>query len=395
MERDILITIGVLFLVGLCADLIGRHTPLPRVTLLLLAGVLAGPSVLDWLPAFTQDWFPLLTDLALAMIGFLLGQKMSLSRLRDLGRVVLSISVGEVLVTALLVFGVLVAFGVRVEVALLLAGVAPASAPAATVDVVREARARGVFTDTLLGVVAVDDAWGLILFSLLLAAAEGLTGGGGAAQVVLVGLWEVGGAVLLGVALGVPMALLTGRLTPGEPTQAEALGFVLLCAGLAAAIGVSFILAAMVLGSAVANLARHHQRAFHAIEGIEWPFLVLFFLLAGASFHVGALAEVGLLGAAYVVLRPAGLTAGGWLGGWLAGAPEQTRRWIGPTLLPQAGVALGMALIVGQRFPDLEHVVLPIVLGSTVLFELLGPVVTRYALVRVGESARAGKGARV
>jgi len=380
---EILITFGSLFLVGLVADLAGRHSPLPRVTLLLVAGFLIGPAVLDWLPLFTQDWFPLLTDIALAMIGFLLGQKLTPARLRDLGTTVLAMSIGEVLLTAILVFSVLFLLGAPVEVALLLAGIAPATAPAATVDVVNECQADGKFTDTLLGIVAIDDAWGLLLFSLVLAIAQALGGGAGVGDILATGAWEIGGALLLGLALGVPMAFITGRIRPGEPTQAEALGLIMLCAGLAVWAGVSYILAAIIMGTVVANLAKHHSRPFHAIKGFEWPFLILFFLLAGAALHLEALAQVGLLGLAYIVLRVCGQILGTRLGGWLSKTERETRHWIGLALLPQAGVAIGMALLASQRFPEFKDIILPVVLGSTVVFELLGPVMTRRVLIRM------------
>jgi len=387
---QVLLTFGGLFLLGLVADFLGRHTPLPRVTLLLLSGFVIGPSVLNWLPAFTVDWFPLLTSVALAMIGFLLGLHLTRARLHELGRSVLAMSIGEVIITALLVFTVLTLFGVPIEVALLLAGIAPATAPAATVDVVREYKAKGKFTDTLLGIVAIDDAWGLFIFSLLLAVVQALGGQGqdGAAEIMVSSVREIGGAILLGFVLGLPMAYLTGRIRPGEPTQAEALGLVMLCAGLAVWADVSYILATMVLGAVVANVAKHHRRPFHAIEGIEWPFLILFFLLAGAALHVEALMQVGLLGAGYIGLRVTGRLLGTRLGGWLSGAAPTTRHWIGLALLPQAGVAIGMALFAGQRFPELNEVILPVILASTVIFELTGPIFTRKVLEHVGDISK-------
>ena len=383
---EILITFGGLFLIGLLADLVGRHTPLPRVTLLLLTGFLIGPSVLDWLPQFTTDWFPVLTDIALAMIGFLLGQKMSRSTFRESGKTVMYISISLVLVTVVLLIVVLTLFKVPLVLALLLAGIATATAPAVTMDVVHELKARGKFTDTLLGIVAIDDAWGLLVFSVLLAVAQVVSGQGGAVDVLASCAREIGGAVLLGVVLGLPMAYLTGRIHTGTPTQAEALGLVLLCAGLAVWAEVSYILAAMVLGSVVVNLARHHDRPFHAIEGIEWPFMILFFLLAGASLHIEALAQVGLLGAGYIALRLTGRLLGIRLGGWLSGAEPAIQRWMGLALLPQAGVAIGMALLASQRFPEFRDILLPVVLGSTVIFELFGPVFTRWVLIRVEEA---------
>jgi Kef-type K+ transport system membrane component KefB len=382
---QILITFGGLFLLGLLADLAGRHSPLPRVTLLLLAGFAIGPSVLDWLPDFTEEWFPVLTNIALAMIGFLLGHNMTRERFIELGRPVIAMSLGEVITTALLVFGVLALFGVPIEIAMLLAGIAPATAPAATVDVVHEYKAKGKFTDTLLGIVAIDDAWGLLLFSLLLAGAQAYSGQTGAAEVILFGAREIGGAVLLGAALGLPMAYLTGRIRRGEPSQAEALGVVLLCAGIAEWLGVSYIISAMVLGAMVANYAKHHERPFRIIEGFEWPFMILFFLLAGAALELTALAQAGMLAAAYIGLRIIGRISGTRLGGWLSGTDPQIRKWIGLALLPQAGVAIGMALLASQHFPEIRDIILPVLLGSTMIFELAGPVATRWTLLHVGD----------
>jgi Kef-type K+ transport system membrane component KefB len=382
---QILITFGGLFLIGLLADLVGRHTPLPRVTLLLLSGFAIGPSLLDLLPDFTDSWFPVLTNIALAMIGFLLGQNLTRKRLSELGRPVLAMSIGEVIMTALLVFTVLRLFGVSMEIALLLAGVAPATAPAATVDVVHEYRAKGKFTDTLLGIVTIDDAWGLLVFSLLLATAQSLSSVEGAWQIIQTGAWEVGGAILLGIVLGLPMAYLTGRILPGEPSQAEALGVVLLGAGIAEWLNVSYILSAMALGATVANLAKHHNRPFNAIEGIEWPFLILFFLLAGASLHIDAMVQAGALTAGYIALRIAGRLIGTRLGGWLSGTDTTIRQWIGLALLPQAGVAIGMALIASHHFPEIKGVILPVILGATVIFEIVGPIATRWTLIHVGD----------
>jgi Kef-type K+ transport system membrane component KefB len=387
----ILLMLGALFFVGLLADLLGRKTPLPRVTLLLVIGFLIGPAVLDLLPDFSEAWFPILTEMALIMIGFLLGEEMTLALLRKRGRIVLSISIAEVLATAGFILIGLLMVGFSWEVAVLLAGVAPATDPAATVDVARELDAKGEFTDTLLGIVAIDDAWGLLMFSILLAVAEAVAGGAGAGQVLASGAWEVGGALILGVGLGIPLAYLTGRIRPGEPTQAEALGMVLLCGGLATWMHVSYILAAMVLGSMVANFASHHSRPFHAIEGIEWPFMILFFVLAGASLQVDSLIAAGLLGLSYITLRVIGRYAGGVIGGRISRAEISIQKWMGPALLPQAGVALGMALMATQRFPDLKDIIIPVVIGSTVIFEVIGPVVTRSILVKLGDAPKEEK----
>ncbi|MHC5011075.1 MAG: cation:proton antiporter [Planctomycetota bacterium] len=379
-----LVAIGGFMLLGLLTDLLGHRTPLPRVTLLLLLGVAIGPTGFDVLPAHTATWFPLVTDMALVMVGFLLGGALTVGALRRHGGTVLWLSASIVVATAVVVGLGLLALGAPGDIALLLAGIATATDPAATLDVAREVHARGSFTTILRGVVAADDAWGLIVFSLLLCGA-GMWNGELAWAVLADGAHELGGAVLLGIALGVPMAYLTGRIRPGEPTLFEALGLVFLCGGIALWLEVSFLLAAMVMGCVVANLARHHRRPFHAIEGIERPFLVVFFLLSGAALRLDSLATVGAVGVAYVGLRVLGRWVGTQAGGALGAAGPPVRRWMGLALLPQAGVALGMALVAAERFPHHADVLLPVAVGGTVLFELIGPVATRIALRRAGD----------
>jgi Kef-type K+ transport system membrane component KefB len=380
-----LLIIGALFLFGLATDALGRRTRLPRVTLLLLFGLLIGPSALNLIPGFTQSWFPVVSDMALVMVGFLLGEKLVISMVHKAGGIVLWISIAQVLMTALALVVGLVFLGVPLEIALVLGGIAPATDPAATLEVIRELKARGKFTSTLLAVVAIDDAWGLVVFSILFAAALSLNGQTGG-EILLSGTWELGGAFLVGAAIGIPMAYLSGRVKPGEPTLMEALGGVFLCGGAALALGVSFLLAAMVMGAVVAWRAPHHERPFHAIENVEWPFLVLFFVLAGASLEIGSITQIGKIGVAYLGLRVAGKLAGVWLGARVSRAGPDFRNWMGFTMLPQAGVAIGMVLVAGHRLPEISEVVFPVVLGATILFELVGPVLTRAVLLRVGES---------
>jgi NhaP-type Na+/H+ or K+/H+ antiporter len=378
-----LITLGGLFLLGLLTDLAGRHTPLPRVTLLIMLGVAIGPSALALLPKSSDTWFPLVANMALVMVGFLLGGSLARSA-REHGREIVTISISKVLGAFLAVALGLLLTGVRWELAVLLAAIAPATAPAATADVVHELRATGRFAETLLGIVALDDVWGLILFSLCLAAVDAMSGQSGLDALVFC-TREVGGAVVLGAVVGIPMAFLTGRIERGEPTLAEALGGVFLCGGLAMWLDVSFLLAAMVQGAVVAALARHHKRPFDAIEGIEWPFMILFFVLAGASLHVASLAALGPVVLVYALLRSVGIGVGTRLGARISGVGPAFGRWLGLALLPQAGVALGMALIAAQRFPELSREVLPVVIAATAFFELVGPVLARYALRRAGE----------
>jgi Kef-type K+ transport system membrane component KefB len=389
-QAQTLITLGALLLGGLAVETLGRRLPVPRVTLLLLFGYLIGPDMAGLLSASeAQRWFEPMTTIALVMVGFLIGEKFHPERMQAWGRTALIVSLVQAVITAAVTAVGLMMLGISPAVALLLGGVACATAPAATFDVVREEAAAGPLTDTLVGVVAFDDAWALLIFSLAAAAVAVMTGMGEGNGFVFHALREIGGALLLGGVLGALAGWLTQRIRPGEPTLLEALGIVLLTAGLATLWDLSFILAAITLGAVMTNLARHHQRAFHEIEHIEWPFLLLFFVLAGASMHVDVLLSVGGLGLAYILLRVVGKVGGGALGVAMAGGDSVLKRWLGPSLLPQAGIALGLALIVEQRFPEIDGHLLSLIIAATVVFELLGPPVTRVALRRAGESGRA------
>lgn len=385
-HSEVLVTLGGFLLAGLALDALGRRTRLPRVTLLVLFGIIVGPSALDIIPLAVVDWYPLVAKIALVMVAFLLGGRLTRSVIRKEGRRILGVSVGAVVLTATIVgFGLWI-LGFDPLFCLVFAGISTATAPAATEDVVRTSGVKGSFVNTLRGAVAIDDAWALIVFSLMLAAAHTLNGDHTAATFGDVVVVEIGGAFLLGVCIGLPAAYLTGRLKPGEPSLTEALAIVFLCGGLALGFGASYLLATMISGAVIANMARHHTRPFHEIESIEWPFVVLFFILAGASLEIDALVSVGPIGAAYVLLRIFGRIAGGWLGGKIVGMDVVERRWIGLALMPQAGVAMGMALVAAGAFPDQSNTILTIAVGTTIVFELIGPIFTQTALSKVASS---------
>ena len=196
---------------------------------------------------------------------------------------------------------------------------------------------------------------------------------------------EIGGALLLGLLIGLPAAFLTGRIKSGEPILSEAIGIVFLCGGLAIWLEVSHLIAAMAMGAVIANFAGHHTRPFHAIEGIEWPFMVIFFFLAGASLEIRAFQEIGIIGSAYILARSLGKYLGGRLGSICSGASKRTQRWVGAALLPQAGVAIGMALVASNQYPEYRQALLPIVISSTVFFEIFGPIFTRMVIRKSGE----------
>lgn len=378
----VFLTLGVLFLAGLLADMAGRRTALPRVTLLLACGLFAGQSGFGLLPEAAVEWYDFLAVAALTMVAFLLGGGLTRSSLAAHGWVIIGISVAIVLASFIVVGGGLILLGSEPELAILLGAIATATAPAATLDAIRQSGVRNGFTATLEGIVAIDDLWGIIGFSLAVALA-GFFNGTGATDAVTGAMWEIGGAAVLGLLIGFPAAYLTGRVSAGDPLRTEALGIVFLTAGLAIWLEVSFLIAGMVAGAVIVNLASHHERAFHEIEHIQWPFMVLFFVLAGATLEITQVIELGALGLAYVSLRVIARILGAAIGARATRAPPTEARWYGIALMPQAGVAVGMALIAGEVFPELAQTVLTVTVASTVVFELAGPFATMWAIRRV------------
>lgn len=375
-----LLTLGGILLLGLFTSELGRRTFLPRVTLLLIFGAIIGQEALDIIPHVFTERFELAANMALLMVGFLLGGKLTKDSFNRSVKKILWISISAAILTTLVVSLGLIWAGVSIEVAILLGCIASATAPAAILDVVMEGSYKGSFKNLLLSIVALDDAWALILFSLGIAIVTSLNGSNTEATPLLSALKEIGGAVVLGLIIGFPASYLTGRIKQGQPILTEALGLMFLCGGLAIWLNVSFLIASMMMGAIIANFAKHHDYPFHAIEGIEWPFMVVFFVLAGASLELSALKDIGMIAVVYIVCRAIGKYTGALLGSQASHTEQPIKCWMGVALLPQAGVAIGMALVAANQFPEYRQMLLSVVISSTVIFEIIGPVFTRLAL---------------
>ncbi|MDX1705727.1 cation:proton antiporter [Pseudidiomarina sp.] len=380
-----ILLLGLILSLSMLADTIAKRTRIPRISLLVLLGlgialvqqVVLGQQAGTLLGELSEP----LIQLALVMVAFLLGSEFTIKRIRNLGPVILLVSLTVVFSGYLFVALGLLALGFPVLVAVALAAISVATDPAAVKESIEEDDTQGLTNKVLLGVVAVDDAWGIIIFGVSMAVLGLMISSDPAAGLIHAG-WELGGAVLLGTIIGFPAAWLTGRLKPGKPILIEALALMLLLAGLSSLLGVSELLSSMFAGAVVANVSRHHTRSFKEIEHIEWPFLVFFFVLSGASIDLYQLDDALFLLTAYIALRVIGRLIGG-LAAVRLPFSDQARKLpgdIGLALTPQAGVAIGMALLAVERFPDTSQLILPVVVASTVLFELTGPVLTRRVL---------------
>lgn len=379
-----LLVLGAVLALSILVDVVARRLGLPRVSLLVLTGVLVAAAARFWLDLdvrqVTEPVAEPLITIALVMVALLLGGDLTVERWRRTGRAVVALSAALAAGGVAVVGGGLLLLGFPATLALPLAAMAVATDPAAVQDVVRESGARSRRGEVILGIVAIDDAWGVIAFGLALATLGWLFGADGWQALVEAG-WELGGAVLLGLVIGAPAAFLTGRLRPGQPTQAEAVAIILLIAGLAEALAVSSLLAGMTAGVAIANLTRHHSRSLREIEHIEWPFLVFFFVAAGASADPATLGTAWKLIGAYLALRLAARLACGRLAWpWLDRADRRELGGVGMGLLPQAGVAMGMALLVAERFPEIATDLIAVAVAGTIVFEIVGPLMTRRTL---------------
>lgn len=379
-----IIVLGVILSVSIFADAIAHRTRVPRISILMLVGIAIAFVQQVWMDIPDGDLLgglsaPLI-QLALVMVAFLLGSELTLERLRNTGPLILIISLSVIIGGGLVVGAGLLVLGFPMVLAVSLAAISVATDPAAVTESVREKGDASLLSRVLLGIVAIDDGWGIIVFGLSMAALGWVLGGDG--QLALLhAVWELGGAILTGVVIGLPAAWLTGRLRPGEPTQVEAIALILLLAGFSSLLGVSALLASMIAGALVANLSHHHTRSFREVEHIEWPFLVFFFVLSGASIDLYRADDAILLTLAYILLRLAGRVLGGYLAVMSGRARHAALpRNIGLALTPQAGVAIGMALLAAERFPELRATLLPVVVASTIIFELIGPVLVRRVL---------------
>lgn len=377
-----LLFIGLLLSLSILADVVATRTRLPRISLLVLIGV--GVAVFQQGVLGQGQARPLgelsepLISIALVMVAFLLGGELTLERLRTTGPVIVVLSASVIAVGAIAVASGLIAMGYPLAVALSLAAISVATDPAAVSEAIRDSGQEGIQVQVIQGIVAIDDAWGILVFGVAMAGLGFVASGDAGAATLLKAGWELGGAVLAGVLLGAPAAWLTGRLRPGEPTQAEALALVFLIAGITEYMHLSSLLTAMVAGFVIVNTSYHHTRSFAEIEHIEWPFLVFFFVLSGASVDFDYLGSAGMLLVVYIGLRVLGRYAGGRVGVALLGRHGQRMsRDVGLALTPQAGVAMGMALLAAERHPEYGSLIVATVVTSTIVFELVGPLLVK------------------
>lgn len=374
-------------ILGLLMTRIMKKINLPNVTGYLIAGLIAGPYCLRIFSAGELDSLTIVTDAALGFIAFSIGGEFKLSSLKQLGAKIFVITVFEAVGASVLVSSVLLLMGFAAPLALVLGAIASATAPAATLMVVRQYKASGPVTSTLLPVVAIDDAVCLMLFSILSSVAKTIEAGNGFdfKETILKPVLEIVLSLVIGFAVGTVLAVAAKFFKSRANRISLVVTAVFLGAGIASLLGLSSLLLCMAIGAAMANLSPASDAVLEGSDRWTPPLFMLFFVISGAQFNFSILPQVGLIGVMYILLRSAGKYFGAMLGCRIVKTEKTVRKYLGITLLPQAGVAIGMAQLSLTVVPEYGEQIRAVVLCATLVYELVGPLLTKKALQKAGE----------
>ena len=378
--------LAIMIFAGMFCGRMVKHIRLPNVTGYLIAGLLIGPSVFGLLSGDFLDAITIISKVALGFIAFSIGNEFKMSYFREVGVAPVVIACLESFFAVLFVFLGLLISGQEVAFSLVLSAIAAATAPAATIMVIKQYRAKGPVTRTLLSVVAIDDATALILFSLSVAIAQAIMGTAGSLTASLLSpLWEIGGALLVGAVLGfVFLVPLRFFRKPGNRLSLI-VGFLFAGLGLAQWLGLSDLLLCMAMGAVLANFSPDVGHLMDLCDGVTPPIFMIFFVASGAELQLSVLPTVGLIGVIYILFRVFGKMFGSSLGGMVCKCEKGVRKYLGPCLLPQAGVAIGLSLAAADVVPQYGSEIRAVILCGTLIYELIGPAVTKFSLKKAGE----------
>ncbi len=372
---------------GLLLSRVVKKLNLPDVTGFLIAGLIIGPYCLGVFNGESLEAVSDITAVALGFIAFSIGGEFKKENLKRVGMKAFVITVFQAMAAVILVDVVLILVGFDIPLSITLGAIATATAPAATLMVVRQYKAHGKMTNTLLSVVAMDDAIGLAVFSISLAIAQSLTSGATPTvnNMLLQPLLEIVLSLLIGFAIGAIVSICIRFFKSRANRLCITIASVLLGVALSNMLGLSSLLLCMSIGAAVVNLRSDADTILEGAERWTTPLFMLFFVISGAELDLTVLTSVGLLGLIYIVSRSIGKYFGAYLGARIVKSEPSIQKYLGLTLLPQAGVAIGMAQIVISQLPEYGAQIRAVVLCATLIYELVGPVLTRIALVKSGE----------
>lgn len=368
-----------------------RRIHFPAVTTYLLVGIIIGPRILDLIPDRIIMLSDFISNFVLGIIAFSLGANFTLKNMRSSGKAVFWISALEACCAWLLVTGVILTYTILrhdpIHPSFVLGAAAAATAPAATVMVIREYRARGAVTEMLLRVVAIDDAWCLILSAFGIMLASAMASGTVNINIVLNSIIHVLLSIILGFVFGAGLHYFSKFIRNSEELLAVAHGFILLLVGLSLKLHLSPLLICMISGVVIANIAKSGKVYFESLRKLDTVLFLGFFILVGANLEISLIPQVGLIGLLYIISRVAGKFTGVALGARISRVDPRIGKYLAWGLVPQAGVALGVALTAKTMYPAYGAIIFTTITATTVVYELIGPLCTKYGLNKAGEIA--------
>ncbi len=384
---NLLFYLAIMLFAGLLFGRLLKLVKLPNVTGYLIAGLVLGPFVTKILSAEQVESLSVISNMALSFIAFTVGLSFKRSYFKRVGMTPVVIALLEALVAVFLVQGALIAAGFDVAFSIVLGAIAAATAPAATIMVIKQYGAKGPVTDTLMAVVAIDDAVALVAFGFAVSIAGVISGNGGGNIFlsILQPLWQVFLSLLIGAVMGVLFKIPLRFFKKSGNRLIMIIGFVFMTSALATLCGVSELLACMALGSVFCNISTESDSINDLCDFFTPPLFELFFVVSGAGLDVSVLPQIGVMGAIYVVVRCVGKYLGAFIGAKIMKAPDAVAKYIGPTLIPQAGVAIGLTIVAQSVVPHYAAQVRAVILCGTLIYELVGPAITKITLKKAGE----------
>lgn len=381
--------VAIIILSGMIMARLVSKFKLPHVTGYLLAGVLIGPSILNLVPKEAGESLTVISEAALGFIAYSIGSEMNFKNLKKVGKSLITITIFEALMPAILVtLTMIYVFKQPLPFAIVIGAIASATAPAATIMVIKQYKAKGKIVDTLLPVVAMDDGVAIISFGIAFSIAKSLMKSGGSfsmVQAILVPLLEIFLALGVGFAVGIILCYLIPKIKGEDELLSSVIVSIFIAIGFAEFLNVSTLLVCMMIGITVSNFAHNSNRALNVINKVTPPIFIAFFTLSGVDLNLGALKYAGLMGIGYVVVRSIGKILGAYIGARITHSNKTVQKYLGLTLLPQAGVAIGLSMIAQTVMPTMGSTIRTIILASTVIYELFGPFIAKTALIRAGE----------
>ncbi len=377
---QILIALSIILLAGFLFTRITKLLHLPNVTGYIISGVVIGPCVLKLVPVNVISHMGFVSDLALSFIAFGIGKFFKKEVLKKTGKNIVIITILEALLAmALVTFASHFIFNLSWKFSLILGAIASATAPASTMMTIKQYQAKGEFVDTLLQVVALDDVVCLLAFGIATAIAN--TSGKGFS---ILDVLKPIGLNILAIVLGIAFAFLLGKILTPKRSKDNRLIIVIMAllglSGICSIMSVSPLLSCMFFSAFYINLTED-KYLFHQMDNLSPPIMLIFFSLSGMSLQLDILLKVGIIGVAYFFIRIIGKYAGAYLGCLITKQPKKIRNNLGLALIPQAGVAIGLAVL-GQRLlnEELGSLLSTIILSSSILYELIGPACAKASL---------------